>query len=186
MICKYCGIQHPPNEIANPHYCIARMEERVDKLEAALAEKDANYEVALSEWTQSRQEIMELNGEILHFQKIVSSDAERIAALEAAIKGKDAVIKVFQDDAIIRKAHIEHLEIILSEKERIIIEQADWGKCREEYQQEIVSLTAKMRKYKAFWEQSREVEKMNFERFEWEPLGEDFQKVLNEVPYEDD
>jgi len=32
MICKYCDTEHPRNQIANPHYCIARMEERIETL----------------------------------------------------------------------------------------------------------------------------------------------------------
>lgn len=33
MSCKYCDTVHPKKEIANPHYCIARMEEAKEKLE---------------------------------------------------------------------------------------------------------------------------------------------------------
>jgi hypothetical protein len=36
MKCKDCNTEHPSDEIANPHYCIARMEERIDKLTEAL------------------------------------------------------------------------------------------------------------------------------------------------------
>lgn len=29
--CKYCGTIHPEGEIANPHYCIARLDEMLEK-----------------------------------------------------------------------------------------------------------------------------------------------------------
>lgn len=35
---------------------------------------------------------------------------DSIASLKAALAEKEKVIKVFQDDAVMRKAHIEHLE----------------------------------------------------------------------------
>jgi len=35
MKCEYCETEHPENEIANPHYCIARMAEQI----AALTER---------------------------------------------------------------------------------------------------------------------------------------------------
>jgi len=31
MKCKDCNTEHPDSEIANPHYCIARMGEIIDK-----------------------------------------------------------------------------------------------------------------------------------------------------------
>ena len=37
MICRDCGLEHPPDNIANPYWCIARMGERIEKLEAKLA-----------------------------------------------------------------------------------------------------------------------------------------------------
>jgi hypothetical protein len=37
MICRDCDLEHPKDQIANPHYCIARMDERIEKLEARLA-----------------------------------------------------------------------------------------------------------------------------------------------------
>jgi hypothetical protein len=36
MKCKYCDTEHPKEETANPHYCIARMGETIDKLSEAL------------------------------------------------------------------------------------------------------------------------------------------------------
>jgi len=33
MICKNCGWEHPEDQIANPHYCIARMGEQIDAME---------------------------------------------------------------------------------------------------------------------------------------------------------
>lgn len=48
MICKNCNTEHPKAEIANPHYCISRLEEALDKMELnsaqlrrASSEKDA-------------------------------------------------------------------------------------------------------------------------------------------------
>lgn len=34
MKCKYCDTEHPKEERGNPHYCIARLNERVEELEA--------------------------------------------------------------------------------------------------------------------------------------------------------
>lgn len=33
MICKGCGTEHPRDQEANPHYCIARMSERLEAIE---------------------------------------------------------------------------------------------------------------------------------------------------------
>jgi len=45
MICKYCGVEHPPDEICNPHYCIARLGEQVERQQAEItrltAERDS-------------------------------------------------------------------------------------------------------------------------------------------------
>lgn len=41
MTCEYCGTEHPPQQIANPHYCIEMLlweldiaQERIKELEA--------------------------------------------------------------------------------------------------------------------------------------------------------
>ena len=44
MICKYCDTEHPKDEIANPHYCIARLSERVERLEEERDRLKANDE----------------------------------------------------------------------------------------------------------------------------------------------
>ena len=36
MICEYCNTEHPLDQIADPHYCIARLNERVEEIEEAL------------------------------------------------------------------------------------------------------------------------------------------------------
>ncbi len=43
MTCEYCGTEHPPQQIANPHYCIEMLlweldiaQERIKELEKAL------------------------------------------------------------------------------------------------------------------------------------------------------
>ena len=40
MTCKQCGQVHPPDQIANPHYCLARLQERVEKMEEAAKNLD--------------------------------------------------------------------------------------------------------------------------------------------------
>ena len=35
-ICEYCGTGHPPDQVANPHYCIARLIEESDRLYEAI------------------------------------------------------------------------------------------------------------------------------------------------------
>lgn len=37
MICKYCQTEHPPDQIANPHYCIARLEEQIEERDREIA-----------------------------------------------------------------------------------------------------------------------------------------------------
>ena len=44
MTCEYCGTEHPPQQIANPHYCIEMLfweldiaQERIKELEAEIA-----------------------------------------------------------------------------------------------------------------------------------------------------
>jgi hypothetical protein len=36
MICKYCYTEHPEDQVANPHYCISRLQEDLEKAETAL------------------------------------------------------------------------------------------------------------------------------------------------------
>lgn len=36
--CKYCGTIHPEGEIANPHYCIARLDEMLEKKDRMIDE----------------------------------------------------------------------------------------------------------------------------------------------------
>jgi hypothetical protein len=38
MKCEYCDTEHPKEEIASPHYCIARLQEALEGKEAELAE----------------------------------------------------------------------------------------------------------------------------------------------------
>jgi predicted nucleic acid-binding Zn-ribbon protein len=42
--CEYCETVHPDDQASNPHYCIARLSERVEKYEDALAEKEKEIE----------------------------------------------------------------------------------------------------------------------------------------------
>jgi hypothetical protein len=51
MICEHCNTEHPASEIANPHYCIARLEEQLEKkdieidtLSRTVAERDTVLE----------------------------------------------------------------------------------------------------------------------------------------------
>jgi predicted nucleic acid-binding Zn-ribbon protein len=44
MNCKYCDTVHPQEEFANPHYCIARMEEAKEKLEDEIERLTAEIE----------------------------------------------------------------------------------------------------------------------------------------------
>jgi hypothetical protein len=37
MKCKDCNTKHPEDQIANPHYCITRLEEALDKTDVLLA-----------------------------------------------------------------------------------------------------------------------------------------------------
>ena len=81
--CEHCGYDHTPN----PHFCIARMEERIETLES-LGKKAGD--------------------EIRHLRECLreqAGDKVEIAALKATIE-----------------------------------EQADWGKCREDYQEQITAL----------------------------------------------
>ena len=41
MICEYCQTEHPPDQIANPHYCIARLNEKVEVVDRLKAENKA-------------------------------------------------------------------------------------------------------------------------------------------------
>jgi len=34
--CKHCGTVHPDSEIANPHYCIARLQEQLEEREGEI------------------------------------------------------------------------------------------------------------------------------------------------------
>ena len=36
MKCKYCETEHPEGQIANPHYCIARLVERNESLKSLM------------------------------------------------------------------------------------------------------------------------------------------------------
>ena len=49
MICKYCDTEHPEDQVANPHYCISRLQEDLEKAETALEfahmEKNCAYAV---------------------------------------------------------------------------------------------------------------------------------------------
>ncbi len=60
MICKNCGKEHPKDMEANPHYCIARMDEKIEELTdllKQLAEKDAEIE-RLTDLLKSSEEEM--------------------------------------------------------------------------------------------------------------------------------
>ena len=38
MICRNCRTEHPSDQAGNPHYCVARLTEEVDRLDGLLRE----------------------------------------------------------------------------------------------------------------------------------------------------
>lgn len=47
MKCKDCDTEHPPEYVASPHYCIARLQERIEVLERQLTDVRAESARAL-------------------------------------------------------------------------------------------------------------------------------------------
>jgi hypothetical protein len=47
MKCRDCSTDHPPEYTASPHYCIARLQERIEVLERQLAESRSEHVRAL-------------------------------------------------------------------------------------------------------------------------------------------
>lgn len=49
MTCEYCGTEHPPQQIANPHYCIARLGEQLEREEERSLKAFEKYEERIEE-----------------------------------------------------------------------------------------------------------------------------------------
>lgn len=43
-LCRDCGVEHPEDQTANPHYCIARLGERLECCEARVRELEGELE----------------------------------------------------------------------------------------------------------------------------------------------
>ena len=161
-----------PLDLSDAIALIDRQEQQIVKLKATLAENHAWYrnQWAFHEDDRDKQiaaltkERNLYKGGLWASDKDCDDSREQIAVLTAENK------KLFEEGTSIM--HDQGAENILL-KEQIAADRRDTAK------------------YKAFWDHSREIDRINFSRFEWqailakdilgpqEPLGEDFQRVLD-------
>jgi chromosome segregation ATPase len=80
MICRDCNLEHPKDQIANPHYCIARMQERIEVLERQLKQIGAEYDRLWQRWEAYDSEVHGLR------RQLDESRAEHARALEGLAK----------------------------------------------------------------------------------------------------
>ena len=57
--CEYCGAEHPPDQIANPHYCIARLGEQLEREEERSLKAFEKYEERIEEKDERIKELEE-------------------------------------------------------------------------------------------------------------------------------
>jgi DNA repair exonuclease SbcCD ATPase subunit len=76
MKCKDCGCEHPPEYAASPHYCIARLQERIEVLERQLKQIGAEYDRLWQRWEAYDTEVHGLR------RQLAESRAEHARALE--------------------------------------------------------------------------------------------------------
>jgi len=114
--CEYCKTVHPEDQIANPHYCIARMGEKIGRLEAALAEKEReNREIenqcvlanTLLDAISDIVEGTEPNDFMMSFG-VVRAVWDKIAALEKRISDA-GILKVVSENTALT-ARVKELE----------------------------------------------------------------------------
>jgi len=121
--CEYCETVHPDNQASNPHYCIARLSERVEKYEAALAERDRTIAEWKAAWETENAAVKKAEREIAELK------AERDKAIE------DVTILTQQrrnllDERATLKGEIKQWELIavaqVEENERLKAEVQQW------------------------------------------------------------
>lgn len=102
MKCEYCSTEHPPEETANPHYCIARLMERVDVFEkndlryVAWANAIQKYENWKEENDRLRSalELSRSAGEgLLQTAKAMADDLDKEKAENAALRERLRVVE---------------------------------------------------------------------------------------------
>jgi septal ring factor EnvC (AmiA/AmiB activator) len=86
MICRNCDLEHPKDQITNPHYCIARMQERIEKLEYT-------YQQLWRRWAAYDAELKDCAETVANLRRqLAESRAEHARALDGLAKAH-ALIK---------------------------------------------------------------------------------------------
>ena len=88
MICEYCGVEHPQDHIADPHYCIARLQERVERQDARIKE----LEIANKGYVQSMSKIAGIHRQTLAGKnskiKALNAEITRLRYIAASVVGE--------------------------------------------------------------------------------------------------
>jgi len=105
---------HPENQMANPHYCIARLCERVDGLESIREEKQPSIDLIFSELRKAEEKHPGWPQDVVHAVAIMVEEAGEAmqAALDVHYRGRgieDLRIELAQTGAMAIRALI-HLE----------------------------------------------------------------------------
>ena len=123
-ICKYCDTAHPKDEIANPNYCIARMEETIERLKSEVDHRvDQVFEIdrLLKAVWNSEAEIERLRADKAEYKKdleacneIIESAkgfAEEILSLNREIEDlRQGIRKIADADSYTRQIAWELLK----------------------------------------------------------------------------
>jgi hypothetical protein len=115
MKCEYCQHEHPENEIANPHYCIARLTEDLEKMQeesqGILAAKDAvllDQSVLISKIQEEhRREIENITETLLFYKRESMEESKNITA-----KDKEIAAHISTNNALNAVAESRRMEIL--------------------------------------------------------------------------
>lgn len=96
MTCEYCGHEHPADHMADPNYCVARLMDAVERLEAALADREKR--IGELEARLSAMHALDPDGDFPSYGELALMFSEKCNDNAKLTAERDALKQKFEDE----------------------------------------------------------------------------------------